>query len=292
MGSVLIQDHTDHEIIVSDDSTNSDIKNYVSGLNLSNLKYFHNSPSLGSPENWNNAVRNASGKYIKILHHDDYFTDKTSLGKFISVFEKDPQVSFVFSWSKIVFRPDNAVFIHQQTAGQLKRLKEEVEFLFFRNVIGGPSAVCFKNDPELAFDKHYKWLVDVEFYIKYLKKHPKFSSIAEPLVTVVAGEEGQITDEVTKDRAIVISENLNLFSKIYSEKLKRKKSLLFFQELFSNYNIISFGQLHKEARVPNNIEKFTEEVFLDLPKAKLLKRIKKRLLTSRYNKRIFKIERF
>ena len=292
LGSVLLQDLKDYEIIVSDDSTNTEIKSYVNGLGLTNLKYFHNTPSLGSPENWNNAIKHASGKYIKILHHDDHFTDKTSLGKFMDVFEKDPEVSFVFSWSKIVFKPDNALFIHKQKSGQLKRMNEEIEFLFFRNVIGGPSAVCFKNDPTIIFDKNYKWLVDVEFYIKYLKKHPKFVSIPETLVTVVAGEEGQITDEVTRDRKIVISENLNLFSKIYSERLNRKKALLFFQELYSNYRITSFGQLHKESRVPDNISKFTESVFLDIPKAVLLKKIKKRLLTSRYNKRIFKIERF
>jgi len=292
LDSVTKQDLRDVEIIVSDDSTNNEIENYINDLKLPNLLYFHNSVPLGSPENWNNAVSKASGKYIKILHHDDYFTDNTGLRKFVSALENDSSVSFVFSQTKIHYKSDNSIFIHKQTSGQLKRMQKEIEFLFFRNVIGAPSAVCFRNNRSVLFNKKYKWLVDVDFYIRFLKKHPKSVCIQEPLITVVAGEEGQVTAEITKSKERIISENLNLFSSLYSEKLNRKKSLLFFQELFSGYKVHSFGELQTQFTIPSNIFNFMKEVFSDLPKANLFKKIKKRLLTSRYNKQIFKIERF
>ena len=134
--------------------------------------------------------------------------------------------------------------------------------------------------------------MDVEFYINYLNKHKNFVCIKEALVTIVDGEETQISQEVALNKEVVIKENLNLFSKIYSEKLNTKKSLLFFQELFVHFGIESFDELKNKFDIPKNINMFLINVFVDMPKNALLKKIKKRLLTSRYNKRIFKIERF
>jgi glycosyltransferase involved in cell wall biosynthesis len=292
LSSVLAQEFRDYEIIVSDDSTNNGIEEYIKTIKHPAIVYVHHAAPLGSPANWNHALGLAKGRYIKILHHDDYFTGKDSLGKFVSCFEKDRFVDFVFSYSKIRFMADDSVYTHRQTEGQIKRLNGEKEFLFFRNVIGSPSAVCFKRDGSLSFDSRYKWLVDVDFYIRYLEKHPAFACIHEDLVTVVADEEGQISRNITKDRQVIISENLSLFSRIYRKELDRKKSLLFFQELFDSYDISSYSQLKKNFQIPANIDSFIQEVFLDQPKSRLLKKIKKRLLTSRYNKRIFKIERF
>lgn len=290
--SVLEQDFADYEIIISDDSTNSDIKNYYQTLSLKNTFYFQNSKPLGSPENWNNAIRKANGKYIKILHHDDYFTDKTSLRKFVSAFDSSPQISFVFSYSKIYFKDDNSVYIHRQTNTQLKRLKQNVEFLFFRNIIGAPSAVCFKNDKSILFHQQYKWLVDVEFYISYLKKHTNFILIPEALITIVAGEEGQITEDVSKDAKVVVSENINLYSEIYSNISNEKKFTLYFEELFDHYNITSYSQLNAEYKIPLKLLPFMENVFIQKSNSVFFKWFKKIILTSRYNKRIFKVERF
>jgi len=290
--SVLDQDYKNYEIVVSDDSTNDNIKDYVESLNLNNLNYFKNARPLGSPANWNNALRKAKGKYIKIMHHDDYFTNKTSLGKFVKILDDNPTAKFCFSQSLVHFVSDNTFYVNKQNKGQIIRMSREIEFLFFRNIIGAPSAVCFVNERKILFEERFKWLVDVEFYIRFLKLSPYFVHIEEPLVTVLDGAVGQITPDVSADRKLVISENLELFSSVYSTKLNRKKSLLYFQELFSNYSVLSYENLTNDFQVPENINDFVKEVFTELPKARLLKKITKRLLTSRYNKQIFKIERF
>jgi glycosyltransferase involved in cell wall biosynthesis len=292
LNSVLVQEFKDYEIIVSDDSSNDEIKNYLNKLNHLNIKYIHNSPSLGSPQNWNKAVSEATGNYIKILHHDDYFTDKSGLAKFVDAFKQNPKADFVFCYAKIHFKADDSIYINKQTKPQLKRLKENVNFLFFRNVIGAPSAVCFKNDKSILFNNNYKWLVDVDFYIRYLSKHKEFVSIPESLITVLDGAAEQITHNITKDKGRIVTENLNLFSEIFNRKLNNKKSWLYFQELFENYDIASLDELKAMVSIPENLNDFLIAVFLDWHKNKLVKKIKKRLLTSRYNKRIFKIERF
>lgn len=293
LDSILTQTFQDYELIISDDSTTGDVAILLTNYDFGDkLIYVNNEVPLGSPSNWNNALRLAKGKYIKMMHHDDYFSSPRSLEKFVNSLESNPSAHFSCSYTTIHFKQTGDYFLHKQSASQIVRVKHEPEFLFFRNVIGAPSATFFRNHKEFFFNVNYKWLVDVEFYIRYLHQyaHPVF--IPESLVTVVDGEEGQITRTISNDRSVVIPENLNLFSSIYTQKLDRKKARLFFEELFLSFDITTYSILAKEFEIPSNLQLFIQSVFEDLPKNKLLKKLKKRLLTSRYNKTIFKIERF
>jgi len=291
LDSVLSQTFRDFEVIISDDSTNDEIKELLKTYSDKRIRYQLNRPSLGSPKNWNKAMDLASGELIKILHHDDYFTNSESLNAFVSEFS-DKEVNFVCCASKILYLTDHSTYENQQSGGQVKRIKSQPEFLFYRNVIGAPSAVLFRNKREIRFDPDYKWLVDVEFYVRYIKKFNGFRAIPSSLVTVVAGETGQITESITKDRARVVRENVNLFTSFSKLSLNESKSILYFQELFDDYQISSFSDLIQIVEPKQEWRSFFEKVFAERTKDKLFKRIKKRLLTSRYNKRFFKIERF
>ena len=63
------------EVVVSDDSTSGDCSQ-VSKEILEEWggkwKYFLNSTRLGMAANWNNSIKLASGKYILVLHDDDF----------------------------------------------------------------------------------------------------------------------------------------------------------------------------------------------------------------------------
>lgn len=289
--SVLIQDYVNFEIIVSDDSSNNLIEDYIGALNEKRLNYYRNKPALGAPENWNNAITKAKGDYIKILHHDDYLAAKNSLTRFADAMRTHPKADFCFCFTDIYFKTKDLHFLHKQTKTQLKRLTNDPFFLFFRNVIGAPSATFFKNNTNLLFNKDLKWLVDVEFYIRFLKQS-QFVHINEALVVVVDGEEEQITKSVSDNKELVLREHLTLFSNCYQKKLSTKKSKLFFQELFFRFEIKNSEALRKVTKIPQNINGFIEEVFAEFPKQRWWKNLKKRLLTSRYNKQFFKIERF
>lgn len=293
LDSIFSQTYRDFEVVLTDDSTTSEVSELVRSYSADpRLRYERNETPLGSPTNWNRSMQLAKGAYIKMMHHDDYFTGPDGLQQFVNSIQQHPSVSFFFCQTRIHFKQKDTYYLHQQTPVQLQRLKQEPAFLFFRNVIGAPSATCFKNDPDLLFDPHYKWLVDVDFYLRYLERHPGFAAIPQSLVTVTDGEEGQITQQVARDRQLVLSENLSLFSRIYSPGLDRPKAWLFFQELFQGFELNSYQQLQAEIKVPDNLLQFLEHTFADLPKKRWIKKIKKRWLTSRYNKRIFQQERF
>lgn len=293
LDSVFRQTYRDYEVVISDDSTTQEVEQLVRSFSKdTRLRYQRNESPLGSPANWNQTLQMARGVYIKMIHHDDYFTAPGSLQQFVDAILEHPSVHFFFCQTKIHFKKEDSYYTHRQTSGQLRRIKQEPTFLFFRNVIGAPSATCFKKDPHLLFDTRYKWLVDVEYYLRYLDHHPGFVAIERDLVTVTDGEEGQITQSVADDRQLVLTENLRLFSRIYSESLDRPRAWLFFQELFGRFGIENEKALRLEIEVPEELRQFLEHTFEDFPKRRWLKKIKKRWLTSRYNKLIFQRERF
>lgn len=291
--SILAQDYLDYEIVISDDSTNDTVKAYIDSLNLNQkISYYRNSPSLGTPENWNHAISKAKGKYIKVLHHDDFFTESNSLAQFVLMLENNPNADFGFSATLVWNINTNNKTIHSCSQNQLLKLKNEYHYLFFKNLIGAPSATIYKKEMAVKFDNRFKWLVDIDFYISALLKNNFVQYVDKPLICTAHGMESQVTQQVEYDKTIQVREHVLLFSKIISQVKSHKNYLMFFDELFLRYDVNSLSDLNQICDVPENLNGFLDQVFQNLHKFKTLKRIKYRLLNSKYNKRYFKIEKY
>src|SRR3954452_21932607 len=92
--SVIEQTYVDYEVIITDDSSHNRLQEIVRKLNDKRISYYRNPSALGSPANWNEAITYAKGKYIKILHHDDWFASNTALAKFVKAFDDNPDLDF------------------------------------------------------------------------------------------------------------------------------------------------------------------------------------------------------
>lgn len=291
--SILVQDYLDYEIVISDDSTNDTVKSYIDSLGLNEkISYYRNSPSLGTPENWNHSISKAQGKYIKVLHHDDFFTETNSLAQFVSLLENNPKSDFGFSATLVWNIKTNKKSIHTCTLNQLAKLKNEYHYLFFKNLIGAPSAIIYRKEMAVKFDNTFKWLVDIDFYISALTKNNSIQYIEKPLICTIHGMETQVTQQIEYNKQIQISEHVLLFSKIVDQIKFQKNYFIFFDELFLRYDINSMEDLKQICEVPENLNEFLNQVFQNLHKFKTLKRIKYRLLNSKYNRRYFKIEKY
>jgi glycosyltransferase involved in cell wall biosynthesis len=73
--SVRCQSVQDFNIIITDDSTNDDIRDYVDSISDQRIRYYANKPSLGPVRNWNRGLELADGKYVILLHHDEKMMD-------------------------------------------------------------------------------------------------------------------------------------------------------------------------------------------------------------------------
>lgn len=154
--SILVQDCKDIiEVIVSDDSTNGDIKQYCS---KEGIKYFHNGSRGASSINMNNAISKARGEIIKPMFCDDYFTEPDTLSKFASALETSFW-AFCASKHKESGRGIHIPFPNDDLFDHDKGLAEGC------NTYGCPSAMAFVRT-DIQFDEKLKWLMDCDFYVR------------------------------------------------------------------------------------------------------------------------------
>lgn len=226
LDSVLVQEFTDYEIIITDDSPDNSLQESLGAYPDSRIKYFRNEKSLGSPLNWNEGIKKATGEYIKILHHDDWFTSPQSLGKFIKLLDENPKANIAFSASCDI-DSGNKQKIHIAGNAFLENVAKEVESVYLGNRFGAPSACIFRNKG-YSFDTNLIWLVDIDFYIRLITAgNNRFGFTQEVLVNIGVSE-FQITQQCLTESKVRISEKIYLYNKYHlaGKPSKYRRSLL------------------------------------------------------------------
>lgn len=244
INSIIEQDFNDYEIIITDDTPDNSVKKLIDEFDFQGrLKYFKNRQALGTPENWNEAIRKAQGEYIKIIHHDDFFTYNYSLKEFVKMLDENPDSDFAFSSSLNLDQDFNTINQHNPTLQQLGQIKNRPDNLFFTAIIGAPSATIFRNNKSIFFDKSLKWFVDMDFYIRMLKFNNQFIYNGKPLISTVDAPL-RVTHDCLSDQRILIDEMLVVLNKITKNNLKDIKFLRFLTSRFTSNRITSLAELN------------------------------------------------
>jgi glycosyltransferase involved in cell wall biosynthesis len=244
LDSIQLQDFDNYEIIVSDDSRNSLVENLILTYPSSfPLRYFKNEQQLGSPQNWNKAISYARGEYIKLLHHDDWFTSKNSLSLFVKMLDENLYADFGFSATLVCDTKNNTRRIHRATKKQINRLKEKPEILFLGNIIGSPSATIYRHAIKDEYDSKLTWLVDLDFYIRILRENKKFSFCSDPLISTSDGAEHQITQSCINNPKIDLFEHIYLYNRLSKPNKYGFRYLYFLLSLFKRYKIRAYLDL-------------------------------------------------
>jgi glycosyltransferase involved in cell wall biosynthesis len=244
LDSIKIQNFKDFEIIITDDSPDDSVEQLINSYNFEGkLRYIKNKIPKGSPANWNEAIKRASGEYIKIMHHDDWFTDANSLSKFVQLLDNKPDADFAFSGSMVLAQKKN--IYRRINHSDLTQLKMDPFILLWSNIIGVPSATIHRKSLLCHYDEDIKWLVDLDFYIQSIKDNPNIAYCQEPLINVHAHGSYQVTNECLNNRDIEIPEYIYVYRK-YIEKYNfqiNKEHLNFLVYLFSRYKITTLERL-------------------------------------------------
>jgi glycosyltransferase involved in cell wall biosynthesis len=246
LDSILIQTYQDYEIIISDDSPDNSVQHLVEQYSFgSKLKFFKNAIPLGSPENWNESIRRARGEYIKILHHDDWFTFSDSLKEFVELLDNNPNADFGFSATNVFHADTLQERIHSIPEGYLEKLKRIPHVLFLGNLIGGPSATIYRRTLNESYDHKMQWLVDIDFYIRAILRNSNIYFTPKPLITTATAAKHTVTSSITKQ--VDIFEHFYLYDKIKSSIAEndKKSYIILLWHLLKKYNIESLKEVKK-----------------------------------------------
>lgn len=220
--SILEQNYGDFEVVLTDDSPDDGVESVVREVGDSRFHYQRNERRLGSPENWNAALSLARGEWIKMMHHDDWFADATSLGDFVALARSEPDVDFAFSPSIACDGDGREVFTHRPREDQLARLRRDPRTLFFGNFVGAPSATIFRRAIHEAFDPRLKWLVDIDHYMRILARARNWVAGTRPLVRIGMGA-GRVTKDSFGNRTVEVFEWMWLYRKLRTGPLSWRR---------------------------------------------------------------------
>jgi glycosyltransferase involved in cell wall biosynthesis len=256
LNSIAIQSFKDFEVIITDDSPSADVNDLCDHYkNIFQINYYKNPLPLGTPENWNESIRHAEGKWIKLMHDDDWFTNENSLSVFANAAKQNSSLSFFYSAYTNVFEDDRQSTTVYLNSFRKRKLERNPVTLFSRNVIGPPSVTLVKNDKLMWYDNKIKWVVDIDFYIRYLKKNPSFY-IDQPLINVGINK-GQVTQSSFRVANIEIPESFYLLSKIGVNSLKNILVYDGWWRLIRNLRVTSLSKVSESGykeEVPRIIE--------------------------------------
>jgi glycosyltransferase involved in cell wall biosynthesis len=94
--SALNQTYRNIEIIVTDDSTNDEIRDYIHTSADDRIKYYKNESQLGIALNTKSGITKSSGEYFAFLNDDDFWCE-TFLEKLVSLVTDHDKVGCIFS---------------------------------------------------------------------------------------------------------------------------------------------------------------------------------------------------
>ena len=273
--SIAESEYRDFEVIITDDTPDESISDAVSSFENDNpgisVRYIHNLEALGPAGNWNHSISLATGRYIKIMHQDDWFTDKDSLGKFVEMLDNDPDAVLAFSGSRQVDLDTDSSYDRHITKENLDLIKKDRRNLFLGGFIGAPSAVIYRNC-DVRFDDKLKWLIDSDFYIRLLEKKNSFANTDEPLVCIGVSST-QLTNSCASDKDVNISEHKYLYEKydLSHERAYQDKLIDIVVSYGGKYSDIADcginPKLYKQAKKKHDKEK--REFYLRLIRTKL-----------------------
>ncbi len=241
LDSIVIQTYKNYEIIITDNSPDKSVDTLVKDFSIKlSINYYKNNPRTNMGENFNRVLQKASGKWIKMMHDDDWFSSPESLQKFADA-ALNTSGSFIFSAYNNVSLSGKELnkFL---TKPKKEMLEHNLLSLFYSNVIGHPSTAMHKKDDTVLYDPQFKWLVDIDFYIRYLLKHPGFEYLDETLINIGV-DENQASNKYYKNPTVETPEYFQLLNK-HAVKISDNKFVFHaFWLLVRKFKIKDFRQI-------------------------------------------------
>lgn len=177
--SVLAQDFSDYELLISDDASPDNSWEVISGFSDPRIRSFRQEKNLGPVGNLVFLIKQARGKYIALLNSDDaWYREK--LGKQVTVMESQPHVGACFTWADMVDERGKEISGPEAIWNDVFRQPNRTQgawlrhFFFKGNCLCHPSILARKEiyDALGFYNPGLKQLPDFDMWIRLVKHYP------------------------------------------------------------------------------------------------------------------------
>ena len=185
--SILAQTYTNFELLIYDDNSADESYEAASSFRDSRIRVYKNKRNLGPEGNWNRAVQDVAGKYVKLICGDDVLYPDC-LEKQVAVFENDSHagLSLVCSQRTIIDPEGKSLIKKINLVDKGRHKSADVIRKLIRmgtNILGEP--VCGLYPASLLpFTRGYSarvpYTIDLEFWMQLLRLGELYM-IDEPL---------------------------------------------------------------------------------------------------------------
>ena len=169
LNSINIQTFKDFEVIISDHSRDSKIRNFIKSSNFDfKINYHENQIMRGNPSsNINKIIEESRGAYIKFIFQDDLLDGANSLETLVSEIKLNKEAKWFVSGASHL---KGKIRINYLTPCYNKKIH------LGYNTISSPSVLTIKNNQEtIKFNNEFIWLLDCVYYkecfLKFGKPH-------------------------------------------------------------------------------------------------------------------------
>ena len=244
LDSIKIQSFKNFEILINDNSPDDAVKQLAEQYSIwLPIAYQKNEPAVSAVENCIKVMRRANAPWIKIIHDDDWFNTADALQQFADAALQSGK-DFIFCASNQVYLETNKIEPELLTEERKKILEDSVLSLFYLNVIGHPSVVMHKKDIDIEYDTRFNWVLDIDFYLRYINKHGGFYYLPDTLVNIGKGST-QESFKYYKNAKVEIPEYFTLLTKYKSDLLLHNKYVFHLVwNLLKRFKIKNLNQIH------------------------------------------------
>lgn len=179
--SVLAQDMTDWELIISDNASTDHTASVVATYRDPRIRTYRQTENIGMFKNFNAAIQKATGQYVKMLMDDDVLLP-ACLRRQMEILDQFPSVHVICSDYFVIDAanaPIHNIHFHNDTYRVFRESRLEkgesfiLEYLLGHRTVGLPSAVTFRRSAAAEagyFDEQIGCPLDADLWLRLCQR--------------------------------------------------------------------------------------------------------------------------
>jgi len=171
--SVLGQSHSELEVIISDHGSSDSTLDIVKSFQDHRIRIVHTPQSSSIAENWNHAVYESRGDFVKVMGQDDVLYPNALERELAVMNIHEVDITFCFSDRDIINHSSRVTLRPRRRQKQVGRVAAADLLRFIvrsgTNPIGEPLAVLFRRGLlEQVGGFRGDYLIDLDLYVRFL----------------------------------------------------------------------------------------------------------------------------